>query len=103
MKLWQRFWKWATVDWRSWIAHGLITLSVAVVMGFTLKGPTHLWFLALLFGMMCFYLHREVFKDRAKYIKAGTWADHKADGVGDAIAPVSLFVGALLMWLLMRG
>ena len=95
MGVWQRFWAWVTVDWRSWLAHPLICLAVAVALSAGFRGPRHIWWVVALGLMMLFYLHREIFGDRAKYKKAGTWEQHRADGFGDGIGAVCLFIGAL--------
>ena len=99
--MFSRFWKWVTVDHRSWVAHGVnsVLFAAAFIAAGKIGGTVVQWWISGLTFSVLFFAHRE-WKDRAKYIKAGTWAEHKADGVGDFLAPVCLWIGAVSTFLM---
>ena len=95
--------KWWTKRRRSWVAHVLITLGVATLFAFFFVGPADFsWVIGLTLST-AFYMHREWFKDRAKYIAAGTWTEaKKEDGVADAGGAFCLWLGAVVTLILSR-
>ena len=93
---------WADVDWRSWVAHFIVTTATAAVfmLIFWLFDARPLgWVVGATIGML-FYLFKEI-GDFLKYWAAGTWAEHSDDGAGDFLASFAAWLHSMVMYLLM--
>ena len=91
---------WAETPWRSWIAHGLLTLAVSLLfakigqwMGNGMVG----WLVGSNIAAVL-YIIKEI-GDIRKYIRQERWREMLPDGVGDAIAPVWAALSAWGMFL----
>lgn len=98
--VWARFWAWATVDYRSWVAHGINSMLIAtafVPLGFVARDFAFWWTVGTVAAMM-FYLGKEL-RDRERYERADEWTDEKRDdGVGDLVGPFFLCAGSLMTY-----
>lgn len=85
------------VDWKTWILHAVVTLAAGQFFGaliaFTLKAPLHDGVVGGTWGMVGWYIVREI----NVRVEEG-WHYKKLDGVMDVLGPI-LVALARTLWL----